>query len=238
MNRMIVSNIFHISSSCSLEKLELSSRQLHGPQLSRNKYSPRLLFITTLRDPSDRLLSAYTFFALTTTENRRQERGKDGPTFDQWIHNMSQRAGRKHAFRANTARFNHITWRFSGGALTHSREPDESEWKAPFETAIRALSQHDLILPMDIMTKDGLGKEALQQLLGWKNFEARDRARRTKSEQIVTIGGIKNSNAREYFSKEEYQELWEDNWLDNILYLWSRAVFLARLHCKDVLAES
>jgi heme oxygenase len=40
-------------------------------------------------------------------------------------------------------------------------------------------------------------------------------------------------NAREYLSKDEYRFLWDANWLDNISVLWCRAVFLARLHCKD-----
>jgi len=139
--------------------------------------------------------------------------------------------------RSNTARSNHIVWRFSGGALTNKVPLKQSDLKQPFETAIRVLSQHDLILPMDVMTQDDLGKRALQELLGWNKFEVGGRMRRKNTEDaknghVVTMGGIKNSDARNHFSKEEFQQLWEENWLDNILYLWCRAVFLARLHCN------
>jgi len=227
-----------------LEKLILSGRHLNGKAVKKNIHpiGPKLLFLTTLRDPSDRLLSAYTFFGLTV--GMKNKKSNDvAPSFSHW---MTQRlrstgnfvVGSKRLMRANIARYNHIVWRFSGGELTHHVHPLESEWETPFETAIQALSQHDLILPMDVMTKDGLGKTALLQLLGWNSAYVKGRGGQggnKKEGQIVTTGGIKNSNAREYFSEDEYRKLWEDNWLDNILYLWCRAVFLARLQCKDVI---
>lgn len=234
----------------SLEKLELSGRHLEDGSTSmrnnnNNHVGPQILFLTTLRDTSDRLLSAYTFFALTVTENARKKNNNDGPTFSQWIERLLNRAGnyrmgsKGSGFRSNIARMNHIVWRFSGGKLSHLRSLEESEWKPPFETAIRSLSQQDLILPMDVMTQE-LGKTALQQLLGWDQFDVKGRqvAGDKVGGHVVTVGGIKNSNAREYFSKDAYRALWEENWLDNILYLWCRAVFLARLHCKDVIVES
>jgi hypothetical protein len=131
---------------------------------------------------------------------------------------------------------NHITWRFSSGVL-HSPNmtrdtviDDDTQWMIPFELAIRSLVQFDLILPMDIMTKDQLGKVALEQYLGWTNFTIGDG--NVKDGHVVSKGQIQNSNARSYFSKVDYRQLWEKNWLDNILYLWCRAVFLARLHCN------
>ena len=112
---------------------------------------------------------------------------------------------------------------------------DETLWRDPFEAAIRALSQQDLILPMDIMSKEE-GQEALRRLLGWNEVAIHEGKGRGDREggHIVTSGKIRNSNAREYLSDEEYQYLWNANWLDNILVLWCRAVFLARLHCNDV----
>jgi hypothetical protein len=107
---------------------------------------------------------------------------------------------------------------------------DDTQWMIPFEFAIRSLVQFDLILPMDMMTKDRLGKVALEQYLGWTNFTIGDG--NVKDGHVVSKGQIQNSNARSYFSKVEYRQLWENNWLDNILYLWCRAVFLARLHCN------
>ena len=227
-----------------IKKLQLSGRQLDGTPVKKSRGGPNLLFLTTLRDPCDRLLSAYTFFALTTTEARRENNNREAPSFREWVENNMERAGKyksgsRTAFRSNTARLNHIVWRFSGGSLTNLLPLNEDDWKAPFETAIRSLSQHDLILPMDVMTRDDLGKTALQQILGWDKFEVKGRGQHgdKKGGHVVTTGGIKNSNAREHFSSDDFQKLWEENWLDNILYHWCRAVFLARLHCKDSLAD-
>ena len=146
-------------------------------------------------------------------------------------------------------------WRFSGGnlpalpteedmesdrgrAVRKSSFPspvtDVSVWVPPFQTAIRALTLHDLILPMDYMTKDE-GKESMRQLLGWTKFEIQKRG--STEGKVVTQGGVKNSNARNSMEDEEYRALWEANWLDNILFLWCKAVFLARFHCKDVIVE-
>lgn len=226
-----------------LSKLELSGRTLDGKEISLSSASsPRLLFVTTLRDPSDRLLSTYLFF-------RRKENPQ---SFQNWMKfNVARipnyQIGQKGAFRTNVARYNAIVWRYSGGSLQHrasdpssqkSQFPppmtDEKLWKGPFETAIRALSQQDLILPMDIMTKEE-GKEAMKRVLGWNEVAIKEGGGTGDKESghIVTTGEIRNSNAREYLGEEEYQFMWEANWLDNILVLWCRAVFLARLHCKD-----
>ena len=231
-----------------LDKLALSARTLDGrePPLVSQHLSPRLLFVTTLREPSDRLLSTYLFF-------RKKE---NPPEFFEWMkHNLRRTAnyeiGTKNAFRSNVARYNALVWRYSGGKLPVSEEQpppsrkkqesqfplpmtDERFWKDPFETAIRALAQQDLILPMDIMTKEE-GQEAMRRLLGWNEVVIKDgRGKGDKeSGHIVTTGKIRNSNAREYLSEEDYRFMWEANWLDNILVLWCRAVFLARLHCKD-----
>ena len=143
-------------------------------------------------------------------------------------------------FRTNMARSNHITWRFSGGVLAYDVLPDEvDQWKPSFIKSIQALSQFDLILPMDVMTKDSLGRTALQELLGWDQFVVKGK-RNVDEEKVsvVTVGQRQNSSARDFFNKEEFRNLWEENWLDNILYLWCRAVFLARLHCKNVLEIS
>lgn len=233
----------------SMEKLALSNRQLDGSTSTKNdsgNHSPKLLFLTTLRDPIDRLLSAYTFFAKTTTGAGKK--GNDAPTYSQWIDNNMRRLKRYKpgsngaGFRANAVRDNHIVWRFSGGGLStvqgrYLRKLEEKDWMPHFETAIKTLSQQDLILPMDAMTK-GEGKLAMQQLLGWDRFDLKGRFGGEKeSGHVVTKGEIKNSNAREYFSNEEYRDIWEANWLDNILVLWSKAVFFARLHCKDVIAN-
>ncbi len=143
---------------------------------------PRLLFLTTLLDPCDHLLSAYTFFAFT---RKRNARNYVPPTFREWMAGNAERAakyergtGKRFGLLGWTMNHNHVTWRFSGGMLPPPPNVppgggEDSSWWTPFEVAIRALCQFDLILPMDVMTKDGLGKTALGRLLGWMNFEAR-----------------------------------------------------------------
>lgn len=246
-----------------IDKLALSGRSLDGQKVPLPKkrkedvsLPPRLLFVTTLRDPADRLLSTYLFF-------RHKE---NPPEFGQWLKLNQNRIrnfqiGMKGAFRSNVARYNAIVWRYSGGNLRvrlpeeavvgarseeqkhginnqNNRFPvpimDENYWKDPFETAIRALMQLDVILPMDVMTKEE-GQETMRRILGWDEVAIKDgRGRGDKDNgHIVTTGKIRNSNAREYLSEEDYKFMWEANWLDNILVLWCRAVFLARLHCID-----
>ncbi|KAL3768634.1 hypothetical protein ACHAW5_004329 [Stephanodiscus triporus] len=169
------------------DRLALSGRGLDGsmsassmPNDGRDAriVGPRLLFLTTLRDPCDRLLSAYTFFMITRKHNAKNY---DPPPFLEWMAGNTKRAakyergtGKRYGLIGWTTNHNHVTWRFSGGMLPPNipRE-DVQEWVIPYEVAIRALCQFDLILPMDVMTKDGLGKAALKRLLGWTNFEAR-----------------------------------------------------------------
>ena len=224
----------------------MSGRQLDGTPLKTDTPSgPRLLFLTTLRDPSDRLLSAYTFFAITVKTANRDDDKFEAPSFDEWRKNLLQGVRRfevgnpTRGFRSNMARSNHIVWRFSGGSLEHVDSGGDIEWKDSFIIAIQALSQFDLILPMDVMTTESIGQSALHELLGWEEIKVKgSRNVDENKSSVVTVGKRQNSNAREYFPEEEYQDLWEENWLDNILYFWCRAVFLARLYCKDVLTLS
>ena len=224
--------------------MKLSGRTIDESKPSRkfNDGPLWLLFLTTLRDPQDRLLSAYTFFAKDRPAGSASEKDGKAATYTRWINNNRHRlhtykVGTRVAFRSNIARKNHIVWRFSGGVLPIQKNR-EKQWKTAFETAVRSLAQQDLILPMDLMTAEE-GKRSLEMLLGWKSFEARTNGRKknknkgdTQNGHIVTMGGIKNSNARFYFSAAEYRVQWEENWLDNLLYLWCRAVFLLRLHCS------
>lgn len=214
---------------------------------------PSLLFVTTLRDPADRLLSSYSFFSDYSEEQQR-----DTKNFGTWmkknlnrVHNF--KVGQRAAFRSNIARNNYMVWRFSGGDfptldddeslfsaksnIFPSAVTDKSVWHKPFEIAVRVLAQHDLILPMDVMTQES-GKQALQTVLGWNQFAASGRGivGEKESGHVVTTGEVRNSNAKSYLEErgtgEEFKVLWERNWLDYVLYYWARAVFFARLHCN------
>ncbi|KAL7483704.1 hypothetical protein ACHAW6_009341 [Cyclotella cf. meneghiniana] len=259
------------------DKLHLSGRDLWTEDYGReqdndnnnnknnnnNSNSPRLLFVTTLRDPADRLLSSYTFFSDYSEQQQR-----DVSNFGVWIRkNLARvgnfKAGGRSAFRSNIARNNYMVWRFSGGTSPDLLNDDEEEenaaffvtsrifpsaateksaWERPFQTAVRALANFDLVLPMDVMTRDP-GKRALRELLGWDQFVLNGRryVGEKESGHVVTTGEVRNSNARAYLeergSGEEFRALWERNWLDYILFYWARAVFFARLYCREVLAE-
>jgi hypothetical protein len=240
-----------------VDKLQLSGRDLYAKTTStHNVPSPALLFVTTLRDPADRLLSSYTFFS-----DYSETQLRDPDNFGKWmkknigrVHNF--KVGEKPAFRSNIARNNYMVWRFSGGTLSShdddnessfltstnifpSTVTDESLWKRPFETAVRALSQHDLILPMDVMTQSS-GKKSLQSILGWNQFSASGRGIVGEKEtgHVVTTGEVRNSNAKTFLVERgvghEFRALWERNWLDYILWYWARAVFFTRLYCPVV----
>lgn len=242
-----------------VDKLKLSGRDLYGSNNSHKKRQSEwnsqsaLLFVTTLRDPADRLLSSYTFFSDNSEDKKRT------PTnFGTWMKNNLRRVGnfkigQKTAFRSNIARNNYMVWRFSGGNIPNlhddesifssksqifpSTVTDKSVWEQPFEVAVRSLSQHDLILPMDVMTELS-GKESLQQILGWTQFAATGRGivGEKESGHVVTTGEVRNSNAKSYLeergSGNEFKALWERNWLDYILWYWARAVFFTRLYCN------
>jgi hypothetical protein len=236
-------------------KLKLSGRDLYKSNPGVMS-SPALLFVTTLRDPADRLLSSYTFFS-----SYSKEQLDDPMNFGTWIkknigrvHNF--KIGERLAFRSNVARNNYMVWRFSGGnfdidngddesffsapsKVFPSSVTDKSVWKRPFETAIRALAQHDLLLPMDVMTKES-GKKALEKVLGWTEFKATGRGvvGEKESGHVVTTGEVRNSNAKSFLEErggsDEFKALWERNWLDYILWYWARAVFFTRLNCVVV----
>ncbi|KAL7521313.1 hypothetical protein ACHAWX_005987, partial [Stephanocyclus meneghinianus] len=245
------------------DKLHLSGRDLwtNNNNNNNNNNSPRLLFVTTLRDPADRLLSSYTFFSDYSEQQQR-----DVSNFGVWIRkNLARvgnfKAGGRSAFRSNIARNNYMVWRFSGGTLPDHQVDEEenasffvtsrifpsaatekSVWERPFQAAVRALANFDLVLPMDVMTQES-GKRALRELLGWDQFVLNGRryVGEKESGHVVTTGEVRNSNARAYLeergSGEEFRALWERNWLDYILFYWARAVFFARLYCQEVLAE-
>lgn len=48
---------------------------------------------------------------------------------------------------------------------------------------------------------------------------------------MVPSGKIVNNEASSELSGDKYQELWEKNRLDMLIYSWVRAVFYVRLNC-------
>lgn len=203
-----------------------------------------LMFVTSIRDPINRLLSAYKFWGILNSS------AKQKPSLEMYLQRRGRAAKRWYMmsedFLGNVGRFNFATWKFSGGTLPVSemqldaeanlskakREPGsidfsvaESEWRKPFETAIRTLSRFDLAIPMELMSEH---HKPVTNLLGWTNFE---------KEHVVNIGKVQNNDASNDLAKGEYEALWDANALDMILFHWVSAVYLTRLNCEDILSS-
>ncbi|CAJ1967356.1 unnamed protein product [Cylindrotheca closterium] len=199
----------------------------------------QLVFVTSLRHPINRLMSAHKFWGILHNPAEKK------PTIEQWITRYAQRA--KHwtimnpDFTANVGRFDFATWKFSGGTLPmpesnlhaerylKSPTPDpallqaKEDWKEPFETAIRTLSKFDLVIIMEELSKH---PQPVTKILGWKDFS---------QAHVVPSGKVMNNKASSELDSHEYDLLWQANALDMILYYWSMAVYLTRLHCADLL---
>lgn len=213
--------------------------------VGKNKDGPYLMFLTSIRNPINRLLSAYKFWG------HLNNNAKLKPTLELWLQRYARRSNRwkvlSDDFNANVGRFNFATWKFSGGKLPVSKlqidaeknlspaaatrllaagtaiTDEEHTWREPFETAVRTLARFDLAIPMELLSAH---PEPLRNLLGWKNFE---------QSHVVSAGKVVNNDASSELSTQVYHVLWDANKLDIILYHWTSAVYLARLNCADIL---
>ena len=206
-----------------------------------------LLFITSIRHPINRLLSAYKFWGILHNGQ------KVHPTLAQFIERNGRRANRwkimSPDFAGNVARFNFATWKFSGGTLPVTQvqmdaekilseeslrdggaskfysldEKSDYSWKESFEQAIRVLAKFDLVIPMELLSTH---PSPVIDILGWKDFD---------KSHIVPSGKVLNNDASSQLSNEQNEALWNGNTLDMIIYYWTRAVYLTRLHCSSIL---
>ena len=70
----------------------------------------------------------------------------------------------------------------------------------------------------------------LVELTGWHN--------NVTETHVVPSGEVRNSGVRNAVSgAAEYNALWDANKMDMLLYNWVRAVYLARVACRGVLAS-
>ena len=192
-----------------------------------------LVFITTVREPLNRLLSAYKFWGVLHDPRPAEQKA---PAW-RWLRNMEARAkadskspkgmgkgpGTGRDFIARVGQPNFATWKFSGGTLPVFGSPfagtPEGSWAGPFSTAVSTLCRFDLAVPMELLSAH---PEPLGDLLDWKDFS---------QTHVVPSGKVVDSDAHSMLSEEEYAQLWDANRLDLILYAWVRAVYLARINC-------
>jgi hypothetical protein len=237
----LVSNEWEPFNHDFLELQMMSDLDLAG----KNSGGIYLLFLTTIRNPINRLLSAYKFWGILN--NPAEEK----PTLEEFLQRRGRRANRwkmlSDDFSGNVGRYNFATWKFSGGQLpvtdlqmsaekylkggvtngatTHEIESTQNEqvWRQSFETAVKTLAKFDLAIPMEIFDEH---HEPLQHLLGWTHFE---------KTHVVNMGKVQNNDASAELNSDVYDVLWEANKLDFVLYYWTCAIYLARLNCADVL---
>ncbi|EJK52246.1 hypothetical protein THAOC_28507 [Thalassiosira oceanica] len=225
----LVSNEWEPFNHAFLERFQPTQQQKY------NNNDLILLFVTSIRHPINRLLSAYKFWGILHNWDETK------PSFDLWLHSYANRSNkwkiRSTDINANVGNFNFATWKFSGGKLpisdrqlhaqiflSESTEVDfeaqtEDIWKEPFQTAIRTLARFDLAIPMEYLSDH---TAPLTNLLGWTNFE---------KSHVVPSGNVTNNEATKELSPLQYAKLWDANKLDIILYRWTCAVYLTRLNC-------
>lgn len=198
---------------------------------ARMKYPrEKLLLVTTIRDPLDRLLSAYRFFAKNVTTT----------PLSKWLVSQHAKSRRKSPIDGVAAvhigRYNFITWKFSNGTMPLGPKSKArnlpppglnakyaSQWLAPFRMAVQTLAKFDLVLLTQEMSTH---PEPIRSVLGWTNLN---------HTHVVPSKTVMNSNAASELTKLEYSILWNANRFDMILYHWMQAVYMARLQCADAI---
>lgn len=210
-------------------KIRIVSNEWQPFPVDRWQLKSQLLFVTTLRDPLDRLLSAYHFWGIL----HNQEPVK--PSFAEWLERKRNRSvGKSPQDMGNAVhigRYNFIVWKFSDGLMpqgTHTDDmplgvPREKEdlWRAPFVMAAETLAKFDLVLILELMSSHS--SKMLTRSLGWTKLD---------KNHVVPSGKVQNNNANGALSKDEYDFLWDANRFDMILYLWMKAVHMVRAQCS------
>jgi hypothetical protein len=197
-----------------------------------------LYLATTLRDPLDRLLSAYHFWGILHNPDTNNK-----PTFSEWLERKRKRSAMKsprdidHAI--HIGRYNFMVWKFSNGTMPQGKKKNPSDgsssiapegisrqeenvWIPPFTTAIRTLSRFDLVLILELMSSHS--SRILKKSLGWTKLE---------KNHVVPSGKVENNHATESLPKDLYDQLWEANRFDMILYYWMKAVHLLHVLCSE-----
>jgi hypothetical protein len=192
-----------------------------------------VLLVTTVRDPMDRLLSAYHFWGILHNEQPVK------PTLKEWLHRHVRRSTGKDPqdwdFAVHIGRYNFATWKFSNGTMPQGTSIgsmnefpkavalEDGSWMKPFGEAVQNLAKFDVVLILELMASHS--KNMLTSSLGWNDFE---------KIHVVPSGNVENNHANVALSPSEYEVLWEANRFDMLLYHWIKAVHLVRLQCPTL----
>jgi len=198
-----------------------------------------LVLVTSIRDPLNRLVSAWKFWGVLHNPNKQSP-----PPAGRWLRNMEARArqdaqssrglgkgpGSGRDFIARVGQANFATWKFSGGTLPTppaappaGKAKDEVdfgswEWRPAFERAVLTLCRFDLAIPMELLSGQ---PGPVEGLLGWRDFSVT---------HVVPSGKVVNTDAAQVLGRD-FRRFWDANRLDLVLHAWCKAVYLARLNC-------
>ena len=183
-----------------------------------------------MRDPLDRLLSAYKFWGVLHNP------APSKPTFETWLKRKRGEAA-AHPLRTQPANFasqvgrpNFAMWKFSGAdpALDPcgggGGAAADACARAAFARALDTLERFHAVLPMEWYSYT---PEVLRTLLGWTQLD---------EVHVVPSGKVQATATQAEVDEQTYARLWEENRFDYLLYAWARRVFLERLNCGGLLA--
>lgn len=196
-------------------------------EVDANTRDLHLVFVSNIREPLNRLLSAYNFWGVLHNPSSVK------PTFDKWVKNMENRAARDERsprgmgkgpgtgqdFIAQVGRPNFACWKFSSGKMPIDLDADQPESLRRLSEAVQTAARFDLVVPMELLSDH---TEPLAELLGWTDFS---------QTHVVPSGKVVNNDAKDKLSPENYDLLWNQNRYDMLLYTWLKAVFLIRVNC-------
>lgn len=189
-------------------------------QLLETDLKDKVVLAAVLRDPVDRLVSAYKFWGKLHNPNPNPKPAAD------WLEDRDRIARRRphrlypDDFLSQVARRNFAVWKFASSARADLDDCGDNSTcdREALAIALDRLEQFHIAVPM-------LWQHAaapLYRRLGWTHTDPVHR---------VPSGRIQNTDAREELGAR-YDAFRAQNLLDFLLWTFARRAFLERLHCS------
>uniref|UniRef100_A0A7S3NPL5 Sulfotransferase domain-containing protein n=1 Tax=Aureoumbra lagunensis TaxID=44058 RepID=A0A7S3NPL5_9STRA len=182
---------------------------------------------TVVRDPLDRLVSAYKFWGITHGGPKAKD---NPPDIVNWLDNRDRIARQRphhlfpDDFLSQVARNNFASWKFaakSGGSVPHNclleANPNECEARV-LDRALDVLERFHILVPMTWQSTAA----PLYRRLGWSKLD---------EIHVVPSGAKQNSAAQSDLQPTHYHSLRLRNIPDLLLFDFVQRAFLERLHC-------
>ena len=217
-----------------------------------------LMFLTTMRHPINRLLSAYKFFSLLNGLDAGDWEPPENANYDVksslevWLQRHARRANKwkisDKDYAANVARFNFATWKFGGGILPVTEVERDAKETLSNQTdgtlketvaALKSINDDEKMWRQSfetaIKTLIKFDLAMPMELLSEHTEPLNEMLGWTNFTLVhsVNMGKVVNNDASSELDPDLYDALWEGNKLDMILYYWVSSVYLFRMHCFD-----